>query len=234
MSTLYLDLGIDPESGDPWFAHHGSTHPRGYWTRQDKRLGVTQHDPARYRRYTLDQLQARGDADDTFNYRDTFDWLTADKTRAIEEQERGAALQRDDVIEAGSRAVTKHTILGRMRETKRAAYYRRRNDLADAMRAAGLSDAEVLDQLDQWDAGRELRIAADDAGGLAIERDGNTLAQFSRDDLERAQVAGTEHEAAWRLEQWETGQASKDDLDWLLEEGYIEAEEARAYEPIPF
>jgi len=162
---------------------HESGNPRGYWLPCEPRQGVTDSDPIRYRRFTLDQLQQRGEADPryTTDQRD----VIADITSDIQEA-------RDTGDYSNSPPFSRHTLLGRKREQKQAAYYQRREDLSGELGAAGLDQAEVDEVLQEWDDlanYRTVQVQGKRGPEFVIYGpDDEVLAGFSAEAIYRAQA----------------------------------------------
>ena len=193
--------------GRPVELRHESANPRGWWLPCEPRTGVTDFDPPRYKRYTLAQLQGRGEADP--GYTTDADTVTRDLHDQIQ-----AAIRSGDFADAP--AMTKHTRLGRMREAKQAAYYQRREDLAGELEIAGLDDDEVDDVLQQWDHLANYRtVQVDGPRGPEVAvygPDDQVLAAFRAEDLYRAAA-----EAAGELEELESHLAQEQEIRDLVE-----------------
>jgi len=186
---------------------HESANPRGFWLPCEPRTGVTDFDPPRYKRYTLAQLQGRGEADPA--YTTDADTVTRDLHDQIQ-----SAIRSGDFGDAP--AMTKHTRLGRMREAKQAAYYQRREDLAGEMEIAGLDDDEIDDVLQQWDRlanYRTVQVEGKRGPEFAVYGpDDEVLAAFRSEDLYRAAA-----EAAGELDELETQLAEEQEIRDLVE-----------------
>lgn len=187
--------GDDPRTGEGWFTYHGSNAPRGYWRQGEKRFGVTKHDPARYRRHSLAQLQDLGYARRDISYDEALEPLfTAALWNIREQSELGGRAQL-----RYEQPVTMHTMLGRKREAKQYAYVMYKEDLANDLKAAGLTDDQVEDVLDAWDAEEDIRVEVQDTPRgrtyNIFEGDGTPVGQeFTDLQLQQVAMQGTEME----------------------------------------
>jgi hypothetical protein len=125
------------------FVRHASAHPRGYWREGEKRFGSTAEDPPRYKKLTVAKMNALGgDSGFTTNVERISDELYADRGRALREiAEHGAKADEDEAY-----VVTRHTLLGRMRENKQLAY----EHLKDAITLALEHTTGDPDLVDEW------------------------------------------------------------------------------------
>lgn len=190
---------FDPETGRAWFAIHESRAKRGYWVEGEPRPGVSEEDPLRYQRHTMQELIDAGAAHD-HGYRmpDAAREVYEEKRKAIAAAgDRGAAA--DVGIQAG---VTRHTLLGRKREYKRMAYYSMRDEIESALEAAGVSDADIDHYLNAWDDDQTIRIEQDtDDGNVRYRLYDETNRQIGReydlDELNEIATAGSDLEGAF-------------------------------------
>jgi len=193
-----LGFGEDPRTGEPWFSHHGSNAPEGFWRKGEKRFGVSKDDPPRYRRHSLEELQQLGYARDDISHEAALDPLYIQAQWNIQERRDLGG----KAVVTYEPPVTRHTIYGRMREAKQYAYYMRREDIREQLEAAGLTDEEVLDVLDTWDNEEDLRIESMRQGGTTeysiLDGTGRQIGRdFTEAELTRIAVEGTELEAEY-------------------------------------
>lgn len=173
---------------------------RGYWVEGEPRPGVSDEDPRRYRRHTMQDLVDAGYAlDPGLSMDQAAADLYVEKHKAIREfGSRGAAA--DVGIQA---AVTRHTILGRRREIKRMAYYSQRQEVEDGLQAAGLSEQDIGDALQAWDDETDIRVVESrDRGELVYtlydDHDKTIGRPYTWTELEDAAILGTAMEDEFR------------------------------------
>jgi len=187
--------GDDPRTGESWFSHHGSNAPRGYWRKGEPRFGVTKDDPPRYRKHSLEELQDLGYARRDISYEEALAPLfTATEWNIREAGEMGGRAQL-----RYEQPVTPHTILGRKREAKQYGYYMQREDIANDLRAAGLTEDQLEDVLQSWDQEQDVRLEVQETarGRVYSVFDGTGAPigrEFTEVELQRIAMEGTEME----------------------------------------
>lgn len=200
--------------GELFEVRHESSNDRGFWLPCEPRQGVTDEDPKRYRRFTLEQLQERGEA--AGGYTTQNEHVIADIDNQIRQAIAGN-------YEDQAPVRTRHTLLGRKREQKQAAYYQMRESLAQEAEAAGLSDADVDDLIDAWDDLEDYRSVKIGEGSNAeyaiYGPDNEPIAGFKLHDLYRRQAktsAEIEEVEAWIEQQ----NAIEEGMQYVQESGF--------------
>uniref|UniRef100_A0A6M3JRW5 Uncharacterized protein n=1 Tax=viral metagenome TaxID=1070528 RepID=A0A6M3JRW5_9ZZZZ len=170
-----------------------SLHPRGYWTDEDERPGVTKLDPPRYRRFSMPEMVHRGWVNpllstDYDTVKDELH-LEAQTLKNIEDQRlMGANAPTSGRPEM---VVTRHTVLGRLRNYKQWAY-------EDGIRR--LLDTLDLDVAESWD---HLDVDAEVQDGSLVvwnRKTGDLVVALDRVDTAKIDAAAREYDIEDRIQ----------------------------------
>ena len=187
------------------------THESGGYREGEPRSGVTKSDPPRYRKYTLEQLQERGDALPLLvsGFGDVSRELWAPRGRQMALiRELGARFDDPEPT-----IVTRRTVLGRARQWKQEAYYGGIRKVLELVNS-GL--------VKRWD---HLEVEAGIEGGRLVVRDtaGNVVAQASRADTRALETEAAEVELEDAADVAELADVADDLVDTLEESELLEA-----------
>lgn len=181
-----MSWGGDP-SGNELFTWHESGNKRGYWLEGETRHGVTAHDPPRYKKHTVDQMQRMGWGSPPAEA----DWSQVRGIlggQTIRLTQHGT--EYEDTEDSNSN-VTRHTVLGRLREIKQITYYGGLRGVMDDAENRGLLPEGTVEAWDHM----EVDVQLDGQGLVVRELDGAVVAAMDKQEVqsieaERAGVAG--------------------------------------------